>query len=288
MTQLQPFYQNVRAHYDLSNEFYELFLDPTMTYSSAFFAREDMSLEEAQRAKIDMALVKADVRAGHRVLEIGFGWGYTMRHTAEQYGANVLGITLSQAQFDYVERAINQRPPKNGSLAIRIQGWEEYDEPVDRIVSLEVFEHFRRERYAPFFERCRKVLPDNGRMLIQTNLRYDWYTLQKRGITVDHEHVLFAKFMGKVIFPGGELCEPEVLIDYATKAGFNCTQAESLKDHYIPTLEIWASKLEANRARAIELTSQEAYDNYMHYLTGCEKLFRTGHIDVMQFTLCAN
>jgi hypothetical protein len=75
-----------------------------------------------------------------------------------------------------------------------------------------------------------------------------------------------------------------VLIDYATKAGFNCTQAESLKDHYIPTLEIWASKLEANRARAIELTSQEAYDNYMHYLTGCEKLFRTGHIDVMQFT----
>jgi hypothetical protein len=127
MTQLQPFYQNIRAHYDLSNEFYELFLDPTMTYSSAFFAREDMSLEEAQRAKIDMALVKADIRAGQRVLEIGFGWGYTMRHAAEQYGANMLGITLSQAQFDYVERAINQRPPQNGSLEIRIQGWEEFD-----------------------------------------------------------------------------------------------------------------------------------------------------------------
>jgi cyclopropane-fatty-acyl-phospholipid synthase len=285
MTQLSTFYENIRAHYDLSNEFYELFLDPTMTYSSAWFCREGMTLEEAQQAKIDLALTKADVQPGHRLLEIGFGWGYTARRSAEKFGANVLGLTLSQAQYDHVEAKLAAEPVKNGSVEIRIQGWEEFDEPVDRIVTLEVFEHFRRERYAAFFERCFHVLPRGGRMLLQTNLRYDWYTLEKRGLPVEHEHVLFAKFIGTHIFPGGELCEPGVLVEYAQGAGFEVPQMESLKDDYIPTLQQWAGKLEANRERAIELTSVEDYDNYMHYLTGCEKLFRSGHIDVMQFTI---
>ena len=283
---LKPFYTDIRAHYDLSNEFYELFLDPTMAYSSGYFEREDMTLEESQLAKIDMAMRKADIQPGHRVLDIGFGWGYPMWHCAEHYGADVLGITLSQAQFDYVKNRFAEKPPTNGSVDIRIQGWEEYHEPVDRIFTLEVFEHFRYERHDAFFQRMFSLLSEGGRMLLQTNLIYLWQTLEKRGIELTHDDLLFCKFMNKEIFPGGQLCEPDHLIQKAETAGFKVTEAESLAEHYVPTLQFWADNLEAKRERAIELTSEETYDNYMRYLTGCRDLFVKGVIDVMQFTCC--
>lgn len=282
-TTLRPFYSDVQAHYDLSDEFYRLFLDPSMMYSCAYFRDEHMSLAAAQQAKIDLSLNKCDLWPGMRLLDIGCGWGATAIRAARSFGVQAVGLTLSQNQH----AAASRRAAGDRRVRFRLQGWEEFDEPVDRIVTLEVFEHFRRERYAAFFERCRRVLPEGGRMLLQTNLRYDWLTLEKRGLPFEHEHVLFAKFMGTHIFPGGELCEPKVLVEYARNAGFDVPEIESLKEHYIPTLQQWAGALEANRQRAIELTSVEHYDNYMHYLTGCEKLFRSGHIDVMQFTMVA-
>lgn len=286
MTQLEPFYENVRAHYDLSNEFYQLFLDPNMNYSCALFERDDMTLEEAQQAKIDMTLRKADVHPGHRVLDVGFGWGHPLRSAAERFGADALGLTLSQAQYDYVERKLAENPPSRGKVEIRIQGWEQFQEPVDRIFSLEVFEHFRKERYAPFFARCHEILPDDGRLVLQTNLMHDERKLEKRGISVAHEDVLFGKFIRDVIFPGSTLCDPDLVLEHAHRAGFNVTEVESLAPHYVPTLNMWAAKLEAHRDRAIEVTSQETYDNYLHYLTGCAQRFESGHIDVMQFTCC--
>lgn len=284
MTELKPFYENIRAHYDLSNEFYELFLDPTMTYSAGYFEREGMTLEEAQNAKIDMGLRKANVQPGHKLIDIGFGWGYTARRAAEKFGANVIGLTLSQAQYNYVEKKLAENPVSNGSVEIRIQGWEEFDEPVDSIITLEVFEHFRYERYPAFFERTLKVLPPGGRMLLQTNLWYEWKKLEDRGIPIEHKHVLFGKFIREKIFPGGMLCDPDVVIARAKDAGFEVPEVQSLAKDYIPTLDEWAANLEANREKAIELTSQESYDDYMKYLTGCSELFQSGHIDVMQFT----
>ena len=283
-TQMRPFFEYVRAHYDIPPAFFALFLDPTMTYSCAYFEHEGQSLEDAQIAKIDMGLEKAGVKAGGRHLEVGFGWGFTMRRAAEKYGAKVIGLTLAEAQNNHVLQHLQQQPLTNGSIETRVNGWEQFDEPVDSIISLEVFEHFRHERYQAFFDRMHKILDESGRMLIQTNCHYNWHTLQKRGIEVTHDDVLFAKFIGKVIFPGGQLCEPDEVVAHIRKAGFQEPETLSMAEHYIPTLDAWAEALQAHQDEAIELTSKETYDNFMLYLTGCSERFKSGHIDVYQFT----
>lgn len=286
-SQLKPFTENVRKHYDLSNEFYELFLDPvTMGYSSGRYERPGMTLAEGQVAKVDNALEKTGVQPGQRIVDIGFGWGFTVRRAAEKYGAHAIGLTLSQAQYNWVQKKLAAEPVKRGSVDIRIQAWEQFEEPVDAIITLEVFEHFRKERYGAFFQRCYDILSSGGRMLLQTNLWNDFLTLEKRGIEITPENVSYAKFIRRVIFPGGQLCSPGELEFEAKRVGFDVVEAESLAEHYIPTLESWAGNLEANRQRAIELTSQEVYDNYMRYILGARDHFRTGHIEVMQFT-CA-
>ena len=284
MTELKPFYDEIQAHYDRSNRFYELFLDPTMTYSCGAFESEKSTHEEAQLAKIDMILRKADLKPGQRVLEVGFGWGSTMRRAAEQYEVNVVGLTLSKEQLRYVEQSVAERPPAAGSIEPRLQGWEEFDEPVDRIVSIEVFEHFRKTRYPAFFGKMFELLPSGGRLVFQTSLLQDRDVLKELDLEVTHEQVLFAKFIGKSIFPGGQLCEPREAIGPAEAAGFRVTEVESLHQHYPRTLDLWSAALEAGKEEAIELTSQEVYDDYMRYLTGCSKLFSSRHIDVMQFT----
>src|SRR5262249_1648625 len=151
-----------------STEFLRLFLDPTMLYSCAYFEREDMTLEDAQLAKLDLALDKCELRPGQRLLEVGSGWGAGVIRAAQKYKVNVVSLTLSNSQRDYVARKIQELPPGSGSAEIRLQGWEEFNEPVDRIVSIAAFEHFRIERYPAFFQRCRQVLPDDGRMLLHT------------------------------------------------------------------------------------------------------------------------
>ena len=149
---LTPFYDDVQAHYDLSDEFFELFLDPTRTYSCAYFERDDMTLEEAQRAKVDLALGKCDLQAGMTLLDVGCGWGSTMLRALDQYDVNVIGLTLSQNQHDHVASLLEQRGNTGRSAEVRLQGWEDFDQPVDRIVSIGAFEHFRRERYDAFFD----------------------------------------------------------------------------------------------------------------------------------------
>jgi cyclopropane-fatty-acyl-phospholipid synthase len=284
---LRPFYEQVQAHYDLSDDFFALFLSPCRTYSCAYFEREDMTLEEAQRAKIDLTLGKCDLRPGARLLDVGCGWGALARRAAERYGAAVVGLTLSANQHAYVARTLAQRLVAPGSVEVRLLGWEEFDEPVDRIVSVGAFEHFRAERYAAFFARCRSLLPPDGRLVLHTIVWPSPAELERAGTAVEHEHVLFGKFIRRHIFPGGQLCQPEVVARYAEQAGFRLTQRQSLRPHYARTLTHWAANLRAARERAVALTSEQTYDVYMHYLTGCARYFASGHIDVMQFTLCA-
>jgi cyclopropane-fatty-acyl-phospholipid synthase len=280
---LEPFYEQVQAHYDLCDDFFALFLDPSRTYSCGYFERPDMTLEEAQRAKIDLTLGKCDLRAGMRLLDIGCGWGALARRAAEKHGAHVIGLTLSANQHAYVQRTLADRPVRTGSVDIRLSAWEEFAEPVERIVSVGAFEHFRAERYAAFFARCRALLPASGRLVLHSIV---WpssagYT----GKPLEHEHVLFAKFIRRHIFPGGQLCPPETIVGHAEQAGFRLTQTQSLQAHYARTLNHWATNLRSARARAIALTSEQTYDTYMHYLTGCARYFADGLLDVMQFTL---
>ncbi|MFG3614628.1 cyclopropane mycolic acid synthase family methyltransferase [Nocardia sp. NPDC047654] len=283
MTGLQPFYRQVQAHYDLSDEFYALFLDPTMTYSCAYFERPDMTLEQAQRAKIDLALGKLDLWPGMTLLDVGCGWGSTMLRAATAYGAQVVGLTLSRNQYEYVADKIERE--RVAGAQVRLQGWEEYDGEVDRIVSIGAFEHFRRSRYETFFERCHRMLPPDGRMLLHTIVAYTLKDLRRMGIPVTREDALFHIFIKREIFPGGQLPHPAEVTRLAGRAGLGTEKIQELRPHYAHTLDCWAEALRAHRDRAIALASEDVYQRYLKYLTGCARQFRDGRIDVMQFTL---
>ncbi|TQM26394.1 cyclopropane mycolic acid synthase family methyltransferase [Nocardia bhagyanarayanae] len=281
---LAPFYANVQSHYDLSDDFFALFLDPSRTYSCAYFEREGMSLEEAQLAKIDLALGKCDLRPGMTLLDVGCGWGSTMLRAMERYDVDVIGLTLSRNQYEHVEGLLEaHRGPRRGRVLLR--GWEEFDEPVDRIVSIGAFEHFRRERYEWFFDKCHRILPADGRMLLHTIVQYNRQELRAKGLPIDREVLAFGRFIAREIFPGGQLPLPEWVLDYARAAGFDVERAHSLGPNYVTTLEHWANALEKHRDEAIAVTSEEIYDTYSKYLSGCGRFFRDGYIDVVQFSL---
>ena len=291
MTQFRPFYKQVQAHYDLSNDFFALFLDSSLTYSCAYFARPEMSLHEAQLAKIDLSLGKCDLprkaessnaAARMKLLDIGCGWGATARRAVENFNVDVIGLTLSKEQHALITQSVAN---PGTHIDFRLQGWEEFTEPVDRIISIGAFEHFRAERYEAFFTRAFSLLPRGGRMMLHTIVQPDINELRQRGIVVDHEAVMFGKFICKNIFPGGQLCSPQVITRHAANAGFTLAHSESLRLHYARTLDMWADNLRAHREQAITITNKDTYEMYMHYLSGCAHYFRTGHNDVMQFTL---
>jgi cyclopropane-fatty-acyl-phospholipid synthase len=149
-TGLRPDFDNVQAHYDLSDEFFRLFLDPTQTYSCAYFESDDMALEQAQIAKIDLALGKLGLQPGMTLLDIGCGWGATLRRAVQKYDVNVVGLTLSKNQAIAVDKLFRAM---DSTLSRRVYfaGWEQFHEPVDRIVSIGAFEHFGHKRYDNFF-----------------------------------------------------------------------------------------------------------------------------------------
>jgi cyclopropane-fatty-acyl-phospholipid synthase len=279
---LQPFYKQVQAHYDLSNDFFALFLDPSMTYSCAYFEPPDVSLEQAQRNKIDLALGKLDLKPGHRLLDIGCGWGATVRRAIEHYGATAVGLTLSRNQHDLARERLAQVGDR---AEIRLQGWEEFDEPVDRIVSIGAFEHFGKDRWDDFFAMAYKALPDDGVMLLHTITALTLPQMTAAGLPLTFSIARFVKFILTEIFPGGYLPTTEMAAEFATRGGFTLTRTQSLQKHYARTLDTWSAALEAHKDEAIAVQSEEVYDRYMHYLTGCAKGFHEGYIDVCQFTL---
>ena len=283
---LAPHFDDIQAHYDISDDFYRLFLDPTQTYSCAYFERDDMSLEEAQLAKIDLALGKLGLQPGMTLLDVGCGWGATMTRAIERYDVNVVGLTLSKNQADHVEQVFAAMDSPR-SKRVLLQGWEQFDEPVDRIVSIGAFEHFGHDRYEAFFELAHRVLPDDGIMLLHSITGLHPHEMAERGMPLTFTFARFLKFMLTVIFPGGRLPSIQMVQERATAAGFTVSRVQSLQPHYARTLDIWAASLEANRDEAIEVQSVEMYDRYMKYLTGCADMFRVGYIDVNQFT-CEN
>jgi cyclopropane-fatty-acyl-phospholipid synthase len=282
--QLMPDFSKVQAHYDLSNEFFRLFLDPSWTYSCAYFERADMTLEQAQTAKIDLALSKLALEPGMTLLDIGCGWGSVMKRAVEQYDVNVVGLTLSHNQAARVEKVFGDMDTRR-SRRVLLGGWETFDEPVDRIVSIAAFEHFGRERYPRFFEMAHRLLPSDGVMLLHTIIRPTIRELRRRGLRLTHEVAELADFLRTEIFPGTWLPTVPIVDEHATEAGFTVSRVHALQLHYAKTLGIWAAALQANKDDAIAIQSEEVYERYMKYLTGCAWLFRDGYTDVDQFTL---
>jgi len=282
--QLTPHFGNVQAHYDLSDDFFRLFLNPTQTYSCAYFERDDMTLEEAQIAKIDLALGKLKLEPGMTLLDIGCGWGATVRRAIEKYDVNVVGLTLSENQAAHVQKMFDQMDTPR-TRRVLLEGWEKFDESVDRIVSIGAFEHFGRQRYPRFFKMAYEVLPPDGVMLLHTIVRPTFKDARAQGLPLTREIVHFTQFILAEIFPGGWLPTVPTVDEHAAAAGFKMTRIQSLRLHYARTLEMWAAALEANKDKAIAMQSEEVFDRYMKYLTGCAKLFHQGYTDVNQFTL---
>jgi cyclopropane-fatty-acyl-phospholipid synthase len=281
---LTPHFGDVQAHYDLSDDFYRLFLDPTQNYSCAYFERDDATLEEAQVAKMDLALDKLGLQPGMTLLDIGCGWGATMVRALERYDVNVIGLTLSENQCTHVEKLFaSSNSPR--SKRVLLEGWEQFDEPVDRIVSIGAFEHFGRDRHEDFFAMAHRALPADGVMLLHTITRLTLAELKERGVPLTMDAARFAMFIAREIFPGGHLPAIEAVEELSAASGFTVDRVQSLRLHYARTLDTWAEALEAHEDEAITVQSVEVYDRYMKYLIGCANMFRGSYIDVNQFTL---
>jgi len=281
---LEPHFEDVQAHYDLSDEFFELFLDPTRTYSCAYFERDDMTLEEAQIAKVDLSLGKLGLQPGMTLLDIGCGWGTTIVRALERYDVNVVGLTLSRNQQAHVQQRLDQNPSAP-TKRVLLRGWEQFDEKVDRIVSIGAFEHFGRDRYTDFFKMAYEALPADGVMLLHSIIKPSEQEFNERGLPITMTKLRFMKFIMDEIFPGGDLPDARTVNEHAEGAGFAVKLVQPLRLHYARTLDMWAAALESRRDEAIAIQSQEVYDRYMKYLTGCADLFRQGYTDVAQFTL---
>jgi cyclopropane-fatty-acyl-phospholipid synthase len=281
---LEPYYEESQSIYDVSDEFFALFLDPTMGYTCAYFERDDMTLEEAQIAKFDLALGKLQLEPGMTLLDVGCGWGGCLKRAVEKYDVNVIGITLSKNQSEYSRKLLSSIETDR-KVEVRLQGWEEFTDKVDRIVSIGAFEAFKAERYPLFFERAYDILPDDGRMLLHTILAHTQKFFRENGIKLTISDLKFMKFIGEEIFPGGQLPAVEDIEKLAADTGFNLERVHLLQPHYARTLDMWAENLEKAKDKAIAIQSEEVYNRYMHYLTGCADFFRRGITNVGQFTL---
>jgi cyclopropane-fatty-acyl-phospholipid synthase len=281
---LAPYYEESQSIYDISNDFYALFLGPTMGYTCGYYEREDMNLEESQNAKFDLALGKLDLKPGMTLLDIGCGWGGCLERALINHDVNVIGITLSKEQSDYARKRL-AKIDTNRNVDIRLQGWEEFNEPVDRIVSIGAFEAFKQERYPIFFERAYSILPDDGIMLLHTILAHTQQFFRENNIKLTISDLKFMKFIGEEIFPGGQLPAVEDIEKLADGSGFKLERIHLLRPHYARTLDMWAANLEAKKDEAIALQGQEVYDRFMKYLTGCADFFRRGITNIGQFTL---
>jgi cyclopropane-fatty-acyl-phospholipid synthase len=281
---LTPYYDESQSIYDISNDFFALWLGPTMGYTCGYYERDDMNLEESQNAKFDLALGKLNLEPGMTLLDVGCGWGGAMERAVQKFDVNVIGITLSREQSEFARQRL-AKLDTGRSIEVRLQGWEEFDQPVDRIVSIGAFEAFKVERYPVFFQRAYDLLPADGRMLLHTILAHTQKFFRDNGIKLTISDLKFMRFIGKEIFPGGRLPAVEDIEVLAEQSGFTLERTHLLQQHYARTLDMWAQNLAAHRAEAIAITSPEVYDRYMKYLTGCADFFRRGITNVGQFTL---
>lgn len=263
----------ISHHYDVSNDFYEIVLGPSMTYSCAYFSSPDQSLEEAQRDKYELICRKLRLRPGERVLDVGCGWGSYAIHAAQSYGANVVGVTLSRPQADLAAKRAAEAGVAD-RVEIRVQDERDVnDGPYDAIASVGMFEHVGAERLAEYFSHLHALLRPGGRLL-------------NHGISrpPGEKRARFAKrsFIEHFVFPDGELHEAGSVVSTMQEAGFEVRDVESLREHYALTLRNWVRNLEAGREEAIAHAGEQRYRVWRLYMAGSALNFEAGRTQVHQ------
>ena len=274
--------RNVHAHYDLGNDFYRLWLDETMNYSSAWF-EGDLSrpMPEAQQAKMRRALAEAGAGPGRRVLEIGCGWGSLARLAASEFGAQVTGVTLSTEQLGW-GRAQLDAAGLAGRAELRLQDYRdlaapEGAAPFDAVVSIEMFEAVGREYWRGYFDTLRRCLKPGGRACIQSiTIRDDLF----------ERYVRSTDFIQQYIFPGGLLPSVSAFEAEARRAGFTVERRLHFGADYAETLRRWRTTFLAREAEVLAQGFDARFVRTWHfYLAYCEAAFALGNTDVVQFTL---
>ena len=262
--------RNIQAHYDLGNDFYQLWLDPTMTYSSALFAKENISLEEAQLAKYDRLIEKIDMQKGD-ILEVGCGWGGFAGRALERGDYRIKGITLSKKQKRYAEERLG------GMAEFCLEDYRNQSGLYDRIVSIEMFEAVGEDYWKTYFAKMASLLKQGGKLLVQT-------------ITIDDKYFKRYResgdFIRKHIFPGGMLPSPSKFIQAAESQGFQVADRFDFGMDYALTLECWLKNFDSVHDKVKQLGYDDSFIRMWHfYLAACTAGFRTKRTGVMQVEL---
>jgi cyclopropane-fatty-acyl-phospholipid synthase len=272
----------IRHHYDLSNDFYGLWLDRSLTYSCALWDGDDDTLEQAQLRKLDYLTDQARAAGTERVLDVGCGWGSLMRRLVDHHEvAHVVGLTLSDAQAGFIAAQDDPR------LEVLREGWADHepDEPYDAILSIGAMEHFvrfglpRAQRvavYREFFDRCHRWLRPGGWMGLQA--------IGKGNRPLDEETAADLLFLTQTIFPESD--SPRLAeVAHAAEKRFEVVRVRNDRPHYARTCTEWAKRLAANRDAAVELVGEQAVDVYERYLRVAVRQFERNQTVLYRFTL---
>lgn len=268
--------KNISAHYDLSNDFYALWLDETMTYSSAWFDGEE-ELSSAQEKKYHRLATKLQLKEGMSVLEIGCGWGGFSLYAAKNFGVNITAITISQAQFDVAQKRI-QEAGLSDKITLLLKDYRHVQGAFDAIVSIEMLEAVGHQFLKAYFAQCHKLLKPDGRLGLQVIICPDSrYDAMRRSVDWIKKH----------IFPGGQLPSVKALLDSVHATGdLYLHHLENFGLHYAKTLQIWRDRFHQQQDAVRQMGFDDAFlRKWDYYLAYCEAAFATRNINVSQLVL---
>ena len=263
----------IRYHYDVSNEFYQQFLDPNMVYSCAYFEHGNEDLATAQLRKIDHILTKIRLQPGQTLLDIGCGWGALVLRAAEKFGARCVGITLSENQYALAREKVAQAGLQD-RIDIRLQDYRDVRGTFDRITSVGMFEHVGTKHLAEYFGIISRLLTDDG-------------VAMNHGITTtdpDNGETPYGggEFIARYVFPHGELAHIGTVLRAMQQGNLEAYDVENLRRHYARTLAIWTDNFEAHADRIKELAGEKRFRIWHVYLAGCAYAFDQDLISLYQ------
>jgi cyclopropane-fatty-acyl-phospholipid synthase len=276
----------VRYHYDVSNDFYALWLDRRMVYSCAYFASPDVSLDDAQAAKLEHICRKLRLQPGQRLLDIGCGWGGMVIHAAQHYGVEATGVTLSQPQADLANQRIREAGLDPQKCRVVVQDYREVagagsgspgpagNAPYDALVSVGMFEHVGKALLPAYFRHAAEILKPGG-LFLNHGIASRATDRPQRG----------SNFSDAYVFPDGELVPINVTLAAAEANGFEVRDVESLREHYMMTLRHWVRNLEAHRAEALRCVDEVTYRVWRLFMSGSADGFRRGRLNLYQSLL---
>ncbi len=265
----------IEYHYDISNDFYKLFLDRHMVYSCAYFQSYKDSLDKAQENKIDYICRKLMLKKGEKLLDIGCGWGALIIHAVKKYGVKATGITLSKNQYNFVKEKIKEENLEDKCTVLladyrELNEWNSYD----KVVSVGMFEHVGLKNAGLYFEQIHRLLREKG-VFLNHAISCNYHEYGKPA----------SQFIRKYVFPDGELLPIHLTIEKAEEAGFEVRDVESLREHYTMTLMHWVRNLEKNREKAVEIAGEEKFRIWRLYMAASAYQFLTNRTGLYQTLL---